>query len=169
VGVVIIEPTKRCAFILCVSSRAWVRGSRGRKLIERARDETADPNVSALVQQHQQHQWWLSFLILGNSGLEQWSGSLDPSSGTCVRIRVGDPCVYLGLHVHLRTARAGSHATENVHVASAIARIADWARPDAMRSGSITSRLSANIRTEPLELIERCSKKRVVLVLDLMR
>ena len=39
-----------------------------------------------------------------------------------------------------------------------------------MRSGSITSsRLSGNIRTEPLELIERCSKKRVVLVLDLMR
>jgi len=122
VGVVIIEPTKRCAFILCVSSRAWVRGSRGGQLIERARDEAADPTVSALVQQQQQQWWWwLSFLILGNSGLEQWSGSL-------THPLVGDPCAYVGLHVHLRTARAGSRVAENVHVASAIVRIADWAR-----------------------------------------
>ena len=43
-------------------------------------------------------------------------------------VRVGDRCAYVGLHVHLRTARAGSRVAENVHVASAIVRIADWAR-----------------------------------------
>jgi len=42
--------------------------------------------------------------------------------------RVCDPCAYVGLRVHLRTARAGSHAIENALVALATAWIADWAR-----------------------------------------